>query len=94
MKIFSRTKKFNNNEMIFVRLILEFSPWHLSNKILVNRVPSIWLTSFTITTLLEAKDQVELGRMGLNIDTRDIELSINWLISKQSEDGSFQVRKA
>ena len=86
--------KFNNNEMILVRLILEFSPWHLSNKILVNRIPSIWLTSFTITTLLEAKDQVELERMGINIDTSDIELSINWLISKQSEDGSFQVRTA
>ena len=64
----------------------------LSNKILVIRIPSIWLTSFAITTLLEAKDQVELKRMGINIDTRHIEQSINWLISKQSDDGSFQVR--
>ena len=66
----------------------------LSNKILVIRIPSIWLTSFAITTLLEAKDQVELKRMGINIDTRHIEQSINWLISKQSDDGSFQVRSA
>ena len=66
----------------------------LSNKILVIRIPSIWLTSFAITTLLEAKDQVELERMGINIDTRHIEQSINWLITKQSDDGSFQVRSA
>lgn len=66
----------------------------LSNKILVIRIPSIWLTSFAITTLLEAKDQVELERMGINIDTRHIVESINWLISKQSDDGSFQVRSA
>ena len=32
--------------------------------------------------------------MGINIDTRHIEQSINWLISKQSDDGSFQVRSA
>ena len=66
----------------------------LSNKILVIRIPSIWLTSFAITTLLEAKDQRELERMGINIDTRHIEQSINWLISKQSDDGSFQVKPA
>ena len=58
----------------------------------MNRIPSIWLTSFAITTLLEAKDQVELERMGINIDTTDVAQSLNWLISKQSDDGSFQVR--